>query len=122
MKRSILIIEDNTDIQEIYTIFFEEAGFIVYNSYDGLNGIVDLLQRKPDAILLDLMMPTMNGYEVLESIRDQTSVSVPIIACSNLSQKSDIDKAYRLWADHFLIKANFTGEEIVNEVVKFLDK
>ena len=122
MKKSVLIIEDNTDIQEIYKIFFEEAWFLVYKSLNGLDGIVDLVQKKPNVILLDLMMPTMDGYEVLRSIKEQTSFEVPIIVCSNLSQEQDREKAFQLWADHFLIKSNYSGEEVVTEVINFLEK
>lgn len=121
MKRSILIIEDNTDIQEIYQIHFEDAWFLVDSAFDGLNGIVDLVQKKPDVILLDLMMPTMDGYEVLRTIKEQSSFSGTIIVCSNLSQKSNIDKAYRLGADHFLVKSNYSWAQVVEETLKFLD-
>jgi len=121
MKRSILIIEDNTDIQEIYKIFFEDSDFLVYHSFDGLDGIVQILEKKPEAVLLDLMMPSMDGYELLRSIKEQSSINIPIIVCSNLSQEQDKRKAFELGADHFLVKSNYSPEQIVQEVISFLD-
>ena len=120
MKKKILIVEDNIDIQEIYTIFFEEAGFLVYNSYDWFRGIIDVVDKKPDVILVDLMMPDIDGFELLRTIQEQSSIKIPTIVCSNLSQASDKQKAHELWADLFLVKADYQWAEIVTAVTDFL--
>lgn len=120
MKKKILIIDDNTDLQEMFRIYFEDAGYLVYISDDGLKGITEMLDLKPDIILLDLMMPQMNGFEVLETIRDYSSIKTPIIICSSLSQEEDIKKAYELGAEWYIKKSEVTPEEIVKKVSKFL--
>lgn len=93
-KKKILVIEDNEDLQEIYRVYLEEAGFEVLQKLDGLMGLTELVEKIPDVILLDIMMPQMNGFEVLDVIKNQSSFSGPIIVCSNLSQERDVKKAY----------------------------
>lgn len=122
MKKSILIVEDNVDLQEIYRINFEEAGFRVYSSIDGVRGVVEAVEHKPGIILLDIMMPQMDGYEFLQALKNNSSIDSPIIVCSNLSQQSDIDKAYDLGADLYLRKSDFEGMDLVHRVEKFLEK
>lgn len=87
IKKKILIVEDNVDLQELYKIYFEIAGFEVHQRLDGLKGITEMIELKPDIVLLDIMMPQMNGFEVLEVIKNQSSIEIPIIVCSNLSQQ-----------------------------------
>lgn len=120
-KEKVLIIEDNTDIQELYRVYFESAWFEVFSSLDGLHGIADLVEIQPDLVLLDIMMPQMNGFEVLETIKNHSSLSIPIIVCSNLGQESDIKKAYNAWADLFLQKSDYQWPEIVDKVIQFLE-
>lgn len=119
-RLKILIIEDNRDIQELYKIFFEDAWFEVFSALDWLKWISDMVEVNPDLVLLDLMMPQMNWYEVLETIKNLSSMTTPIIVCSNLSQKSDIDKAYKSWADLYLTKSDYEWSAIVDKVKEFL--
>jgi len=114
--KRILIIEDNLDILELYKIYFTEAGFEVFTSENGLIGIVDIVDMKPDIILLDIMMPQMNGFEVLESIKDHSSINIPIVVCSNLGQQSDIDKSLALGASSYITKSDYEVPEIVEQV------
>jgi len=96
-NRTVLIIEDNEDIQEIYKIHFESQWFTVISTLNGLDGIIKTLEISPDIILLDIMMPQMDGFEVLETIKNHSSINTPIIVCSNLSQESDKHKTFELW-------------------------
>lgn len=121
-KKRILIIEDNTDILELYKIYFDKAGFEVYVSEDGLTWLVDILSLSPDIILLDINMPQMNGYEVLESLRDQTSIEIPIVVCSSLWQRSDMQRALDLWADSYIIKSDYKIPEIIELITKIVHK
>lgn len=120
IKKKILIIEDTVDLVELYKIYFESAWFEVYTALDGLNGITKAVEVHPDVILLDIMMPQMNGFEVLETIKNQSSISIPIIICSNLSKQSDIDKAYNYWADLYLRKSDYEGQQVVDKVLEYL--
>lgn len=121
MKKKILIIDDNIDLQSIYSIHFEAAGYLVYTSWDGFEWVTELLDIKPDIILLDLMMPNMNGYEVLDTLSNHSSLRIPVVVCSSLSQESDIKKAYELWAAGYIQKSEVSGKDLVKEVSKFLN-
>jgi len=120
MKKRILIIDDNIDLQEIFRIHFEAAGYLVYTSSDWASGVTNLLECKPDIILLDIMMPGMNGYEFLDTIRNYSSIKIPVVVCSSLSQDADIQKTYELWADGYIQKSEIDGKGIVKEVSTFL--
>lgn len=119
-QKKVLIIEDNPDLQLIYKIHFENYGFNVEVADDGLQGITDIVSKEPDVVLLDIMMPKMNGFEVLDGLRNNSSVEVPVIVCSNLSQQSDIKKVYASGADLYLRKSDFEGEDLVEKVQDFL--
>jgi DNA-binding response OmpR family regulator len=112
----ILIVEDNTDLQDIYGDLFRAAGHEVEGSVNGLDGIVKVVDYNPDIVLLDLMMPEMSGYEFLKALRDNTSVTPFVIVVSNLSQKSDVDTAKSYGAHEYIRKSDFAGEALVSEV------
>ena len=116
----ILIVDDQEDIREIYTITFEAEGFEVMTAVDGLDGISKAVEFKPDIILLDLMMPQMDGFEVLGAMSQNSSINVKIIVISNISQQADIDKATKAGADGYLSKADNDPDQVVVEVKKHL--
>jgi DNA-binding response OmpR family regulator len=118
----ILIVEDNLDLCEIYRLSFEAAEFVVKIALEGLNGIVEVVDFQPDVVLLDLMMPQMNGYEFLQALKDNTSMDVTVIVCSNLSQEVDIKKALNVGADYYLKKSDFDGPSLVAKVQELLRK
>lgn len=112
----IQLIEDNEDLRDIYTQLFESAGHTVASNDNGLNGITSMVEYQPDVVLLDIMMPELDGYEFLSAVRNNTSMDPMIIACSNLSQQPDIDRAIQAGADAYLKKSDFMGERLVFEV------
>lgn len=112
----ILIVEDNTDLQDIYGGLFTAAGHEVTGALNGLDGIVKAVDFKPDIILLDLMMPEMNGYEFLGALRDNTSISPFVVVVSNLSQQADVDSAKANGAHAYLRKSDFVGDGLLKEV------
>lgn len=120
IKKKILIVEDNVDLQELYKIYFELAGFEVYQRLDGLKGITEMIELKPDIVLLDIMMPQMNGFEVLEVIKNQSSIEIPIIVCSNLSQQWDVERAIQLGADAYIRKSDYDGKQLVDKVLEVM--
>ncbi len=119
-KRRILIIEDNSDIQQLYKYAFEASGYEVKSSINGLDGINDAVEYRPDVILLDLMMPEMNGFEVLSALTTSTSLSTPVIVASNLSQESDKQKALEAGASLYLVKSDYEGPDLVAKVDEFM--
>ena len=120
MATKVLLIEDNPDILEMYTIKFKNEGFDVITAMDGDEGIVKAIQENPDIILLDILMPNTNGFEVLEALHKRTKTNAKIIILSNLGEKEHMAKAYALGASYYMIKANYTPQEVVDKVRELL--
>ncbi len=119
-NRKVLIVDDNEDIRVIFTAAFEDAGYEVFTSKDGLWGITDVIEINPTVIVLDIMMPEMSGYDFLRNLKNNTSISAPVIVVSNLSQQKDKDEAIESGADLCLTKSDYSGAELVDAVNKFL--
>ncbi|MEK9209372.1 MAG: response regulator [Patescibacteria group bacterium] len=117
----ILIIEDDKFLRELIVQKLVAEGFKVYSAIDGEESFKILEKIMPHLILLDLILPGMDGFEILTRLKkDQKTSSVPILVLSNLGQKEDIDKAVSLGAVGYMIKANFTPGEIVEKVKNIL--
>ncbi len=119
-NRKVLIVDDNEDIRVIFSAAFEDAGYKVYTSKDGLWGITDVIEINPTVIILDIMMPEMSGYDFLTTLKNNTSVTAPVIVVSNLSQEKDKQEALDHGADLCLTKSDYSGQELVETVEKFL--
>jgi CheY-like chemotaxis protein len=111
----IILAEDDPMISEIYEKKFTEAGYEVTVADSGDLVLAMYKKNKPDIILLDLILPKMNGFEVIEQIR-KTDQDTKIIVFSNLNQAEDREKASRLGANGFVSKADYTPSNLVNEV------
>jgi DNA-binding response OmpR family regulator len=122
MKNKIMIIEDDKNLQEIYTINFEAAGYQVMIEGDGLSGISEVVEKNPDIILLDVMMPNMDGFDFLRVMKENTSVHIPVVVCSNLSDQATRDKALQSGATAVLLKVNYSGKELVEKVTYILNE
>lgn len=119
--KKIMIIEDDKDLQEIYKINFEMAGYEVMQEFDGLDGIASVVDKKPDAILLDINMPNMDGFAFLNAINDNTSINIPVIVCSNLSDQETQNKALSSGAAGVLVKVDYSGKQLVEKVGHILN-
>jgi len=122
MKKKIMIIEDDKSLQDIYTINFEAAGYEVLIEGDGLSGISEVVEKKPDIILLDVMMPNMDGFAFLKVMKENTDIHIPIVVCSNLSDQETRDKAIKEGAEAVLLKVNYSGKELVQKINLILEK
>ena len=116
----VLIVEDDKDICELYSDAFMREGFKVYTAREGKSAIEKYQTRDPDILLLDIMMPDVDGYQVLKEIRKQHKKYIPIIMLTNLdithfTKKESIDQV-----DAYLIKSNFTPSEIVEKAKEVL--
>lgn len=121
--KKIIIIDDDSIIAEMYAMKFKMEGFEVKTYTDGLSALWDLINFTPDVILLDIMMPGMNGFEVLQSIKKlATSIKAKIIMFSNSSAKENIEKWFDYWADEYLIKAETTPKIAVEKVIEIISK
>mgnify|MGYP001195933406 FL=1 len=120
MSKKVLIIEDDKFLRELLGKKLTSAGYEVVLAVDGEEGLEKLKKEKPDVVLLDLMLPGINGFEVLENRQKDPEINnIPVIILSNLGQKEDIEKGLRLGAKDFLVKAHFTPQEIVNKLQMF---
>ena len=117
MAKKVLIVEDDEFLRSLTAKRLEKEGYEVSVAVDGesANGIAT--EKKPDLILLDLLLPGMDGFEVLKRARaDDVTKKTPIIVFSNLGQREDIEKAKGLGANDFLIKANFTLDDVIEKI------
>lgn len=123
MKAKILVVEDDPFLQEFITKRLLEENFEVLSAKDGQEGIDLAKEKKPDLIILDLILPNKNGYEVLEELKKDSSTSkIPVLILSNLGQKEKIEEALKKGASDFLVKAYFSLEEIILRVRLHLAK
>lgn len=117
--------EDDVAMAEIVSHKLGTSGFEVRHAQDGREGLKMLAEQLPDLILLDLMMPEVDGFQVLESIRsnpDKKVANLPVIVLSNLWSNNDILRVKNLRADDYLVKAYFTPDEILGKINAVLEK
>ena len=118
----ILLIEDDPFLLSMYSTKFELEKFNVICASDGEEGLKMAKSSAPTIILLDILMPKMNGFEVLEGLKkDKLTRHIPVILLTNLNQKDDIEKGLALGADDYLIKAHFMPSEVVDKIKKVLE-
>lgn len=119
--KKILLIEDDAFIGEMIVKKLEAAGFIVDLAIDAESGMAKVQKEKPDLILLDLVLPGMDGYEFLEKLRaDKQLSSITVLILSNLGQKDEIERGLRLGAKDFWVKTHHDLNEIVQKVNEML--
>ncbi len=122
MSKKILIVEDDTFLKSLATTKLTKEGYEVLpaGSVSELDKILE--SHTPDIILLDLLLPGTDGFGILKKIRENLKLTdTPVIIFSNLSDEKDIAQAKTLGANHFMIKSNFTLDEIVDKVKELID-
>lgn len=122
-KQKVLIIDDDMFLLNMYSIKFIKSGFEVDTAKSGRDALSKIKEgAKPDVVLLDLVMPDMDGLELLENIRKENLLSeATIIILSNQSQPADFDRAKSLGVSGYIVKASTIPSEVVTEVVKIVD-
>jgi len=122
-KPKILIIEDDGFLLQMYSSKLELEGYEVISALDGVKGLKLALTNQPDLIILDLKLPELDGFQILEKLKkDAKTKKIPIIVLTNLSQKQDINKCLNLGADDYLIKAHFVPSEVIERIKIILKK
>lgn len=112
----VLIVEDDPMIQKLYADAFELAGLAVRTARNGEEGVTVALEHHPDAILMDIMMPGMNGHEAVSKIRrDSWGKSAKIIFLTNMSDAENVVHAVEQGSEEYIVKANATVKEVVNK-------
>lgn len=121
MRQKILIIEDDRFLRELISRKLISEDYQICEASDGEEGVRVAKAEKPDLILLDLILPGIDGFEVLGKIRQAPEIDqTPVIILSNLGQKEDIERGIKLGATDYLIKAHFTPGEIIEKISAIL--
>ncbi|HLC70071.1 MAG TPA: response regulator [Patescibacteria group bacterium] len=122
-KPHILLVEDDVFLADIYQKKFDMEGYKVTLADNGEKALVEAKKKKPDIILLDILLPKLDGFAVLSELKkDPTTSSVPVILLTNLGQKDDVEKGLEMGAVDYLIKAHFKPSEIVDKIKSVLVK
>lgn len=119
MAKKILLIEDEEIIIGLLERKLAQEGYEISVARDGLEGLEKMRETKPDLVLLDIIMPRMGGFEVMEEMnRDPDLKKIPVVIISNSGQPVELDRARELGARDWLIKTEFDPEEVLKKVRK----
>ena len=117
--KKILLIEDEEIIVDLLRRKLEDVGYKVEVAMDGVEGLEKMKKNLPDVVLLDVVMPKMGGFEVVEAMRsDKDLRGLPVIIISNSGQPVELDRAKELGVKDWLVKTEFDPQEVIDKVVK----
>ena len=119
--KTILLIEDDPFLIDIYTTKFKGAGFKVEVASDGAEGLRRMKEQSPDILLLDIVLPHVDGWEILKAMgQDEKLRTIKVVVLSNLGQKGDVEKGFGLGVARYLVKAHHNPSEVVEEIEDIL--
>jgi CheY-like chemotaxis protein len=119
--KTILLVEDDKFLVDMYSRKFTDSGYAVVTASNGKEALALIKAKKPDLVLMDVVMPELDGLETLKIIKsDATLKDLPVIMLTNLGQKEEVEGALALGAADYLIKAHFTPTEVANKVKEFI--
>ncbi|NOQ68252.1 response regulator [Patescibacteria group bacterium] len=119
----VLLVEDDDFLRKICRTKMEREGFNVSVAINGKEALKKIIEGDPQIVLLDIILPIMDGFEVLKRVKeDPSKSSVPIIMLTNLGQESEIEKGFKLGAEDYIVKAHLTVGEIIEKVKEILKK
>lgn len=117
--KKILLVEDDPLLIDIYTTKLKERGFDVVVVDSGEKVLEAIREKKPDIVMLDIVLPNQDGWSILSQIKkDKDLKSTKIVVLSNLGQKEEVEKGLKLGAAQYLIKAHYTPSQVVKEIEK----
>lgn len=121
MKKNVLFVEDDTFLADILQQALTQAGFAIKIARDGEEALTMVKAEKPDIILLDLLLPKLDGFGVLEKLRaDPATTALPVIILSNLMDQESMSKGKRLGVSAYMVKASTVPDEIVVKIKEFI--
>jgi len=122
-KQKILMIEDDRFLRKIYRDKLTKAGFEFIEATNGIEGTNKVISERPDLVLLDLILPRKNGFDVLIDMKsNKNTKDIPVIILSNLGQESDVKRGLALGAQDYLVKTEISLSEVVDRVKEWLVK
>ena len=121
--KNILFIEDESALQKTIGDILESKNYKVIKVLDGESGLRSAKEERPDLILLGLILPKMDGFEVLKVLKaSEETKNIPVIILTNLEETENIQKALELGATTYLVKSSYTLEEVVKKIEKTLEE
>ncbi|MEJ0021669.1 MAG: response regulator [Candidatus Doudnabacteria bacterium] len=121
--KKIALIEDDEILSKVLSTEFRDAGFEVFQAFDGIAGLELVKSKRPDVVMLDLILPKKPGLEVLEELKNSPDTkAIPVVILTLLGEDEDIKKGLGLGSDEYLIKSNQAVGDIVEKVKRFLAK
>ncbi len=119
--KKILVVEDDKFLVNVLLSKLQKEGFEVVHAFDGEEALAKVREKKPDLILLDLILPVKDGFDVLKELKeDGATKNIPVIILSNLGQETDIEKGKKLGAVDYMIKANWSMKDVIAKVKEYL--
>ena len=116
-EKKILFVEDEMCLQKVYKDFFRKRGFRLIPAYDGETALKLAGEEIPDLILLDIILPKKDGFEVLKELKENPRLAkVPVIVITNLEGAEHVERAVSLGARAYLVKANYSLKEIIEKI------
>lgn len=120
-SKKIILIEDDKTLVEMYSLKFKEAGLELIVVTDGMAGLELIRKEKPNLVLLDIMLPKMDGFAVLTELKkDQQTKNIPVLLLTNLGQKNDIEKGKKLGTDDYIVKSSLTPTQVIEKIKSYL--
>lgn len=121
MSKKIIFIEDESELQRAVTGILAKEDYQVFSALDGESGLKLAEKERPDLILLDLIMPKKDGFEVLRELKqNENTKNIPVIILTNLEGGTEIEKVLSLGATTYLIKTNYRLEEVIEKIKQTL--
>lgn len=117
MAKTVLVVEDDKYMREVLVAKLAKEGFEVFEAVDGSTGLDMTAKKKPDLVVLDIILPVMNGFDYLEAKAKVAAIAaIPVIILSNLGQREDVERGMKLGAKDYLVKAHFTPNDLIAKV------
>lgn len=115
-QKRILIVEDDRALQSALVEILSQEGYETISAFDGEDGLQKVGVEKPDLILLDLILPKKDGFEVLAEIKKGTDKNIPVLILTNLEEIENVQKALDLGAKTFMVKSDFSLRDIIEKI------
>ena len=117
--KKILFVEDESALQKAFSDILTQAGYKMVSALDGEIGLRLAKSEKPDLILLDIILPRLDGFDVLKRLKEDLELrEIPVIVLTNLERIEDVEKAIELGAKTYLVKTQYTIEEVIEKIKK----
>lgn len=122
-KGKILLIEDDVTLAQMYERKFTSDGYKIVTAYDGYEGLKKTISEKPDLVLLDILLPGLDGIALFKKMRSQTQTfNTPVILLTNVGEEDAIYECFKLGAVDYLVKSTVTPAQVVAKVEEFLQE